>query len=596
MRKGLLWVEKLAIIAGLAVLFGCGSSGNNSGGGNNGGGGGGNNPPPQITSLDPAQATAGGPAFTLTVTGTGFVSASVVNWNGAARTTKFQSATVLTAAINANDIAATGSAAVTVVSPEPFGSVISGSVNFPIKPLVQPPLTGAGVIALVSAASDGTPGNAQSGISAISANGRFVAFSSTSSNFTIAGNNGFFNIFLRDTCTAAPAGCAPSTVPISVAPDGSLGNGDSGNSLTFATYPAISADGRYVAFASNATNLVANDSNAVTAIFLRDTCTGAAAGCTPVTALVSVASDGTPANGNSLDPSISSDGRFVVFDSDGANLVGNDNNGKTDVFLRDTCIGAAPGCTPSTVRLSVASDGTEGNDVSNSPAISGGGRYVAFQSFANNLVANGPGLFVNIFVRDTCFGAAAGCTPGTSLVSLGPGGVFGNEGSTFPTISGDGRFITFASLASNLVAGGTTQGVNSVFVRDTCAGVAGCTPATSLVSLSSAGAQGNGASGLPTISSSGRFIAFNSDADNLVIGDTNGSTDVFVRDTCAGAPAGCSPSTVIVSVKPDGTQGNFNSSIPSISADGHFLTFGGGASNFVPVAAPSDIFLAGTSF
>ena len=596
MRKGLLWVEELAIIAGLALLLGCGSSGNNSGGGNNGGGGGGNNPPPQIISLDPAQATAGGPGFTLTVTGTGFVSASVVNWNGTARTTTFQSATVLTAAIGANDIAVTGSAAVTVVSPESFGSVISGSVNFPIKPVVQPPPTSAGVIALVSAATDGTPGNAESGISAISANARFVAFSSTSSNFTTAGNNGFFNIFLRDTCNAAPTGCTPSTVPVSVAPDGSLGNGDSGDSLTFATYPAIGADGRYVAFASNATNLVANDSNAVTAIFLRDTCIGAAAGCTPATTLVSVASDGTPANGNSLDPSISSDGRFVVFDSDGANLVGNDTNGNTDVFLRDTCIGAPQGCTPSTVRLSVASDGTQGNDISNSPAISGGGRYVAFQSFANNLVANGPGLFVNIYVRDTCFGAAAGCTPGTSLISLGPGGALGNDGSTFPTISGDGRFITFASFASNLVAGGTTQGVNNVFVRDSCAGVAGCTPATNLVSLSSAGAQGNGASGLPTISSSGRFIAFNSDADNLVIGDTNGFTDVFVRDTCIGAPAGCTPSTVIVSIKPDAMQGNFNSSIPSISADGHFLTFGGGASNFVPVVAPSDIFLAKASF
>ena len=462
---------------------------------------------------------------------------------------------------------------------------------------MPPPLTGAGVIALVSAATGGTPGNAQSQLAAISSNGRFVSFSSLSSNFTTTANNGFSNVFLRDTCTAAPAGCSPSIIPVSLAPDGSLGNSDSGDSVNFATVPALSADGRFVAFASAATNLVPNDTNPVTAIFLRDTCVGAAAGCSPVTTLISVASDGSPANADSFDPAISADGRFVAFDSLATNLVANDTNAASDVFLRDTCIGAPSGCISSTVRLSIASDGTQGNDTSTSPAISANGRFITFQSGAKNLVTSDNTTFIDVFVRDTCLGAASGCVPSTSLVSLGAGGAFGNEGSTFPSINTDGRFIAFASFASNLIPGGTAQDQENVFVRDTCAGApAGCMPATSLVSQSSVGAQGNQASGLPSISATGRFVAFNSDADNLVSGDTNSFTDVFVRDTCVGVPAGCTPSTVIVSIKTNGTQGNFNSSIPAITADGHFVAFSGGASNFAAVVAPSNVFLAHTSF
>jgi len=592
MRRPRRLVYGLALVAGSLLSLSCGA-----GSANSGGSGGGGDTTPSIILINPAGATAGGPGFTLTVSGVGFISTSAVNWNGAPRATTLHSATVLSAAIAGADIAISGSATVTVVNPTSFGEAISNIVNFPINPVVIPPPTGAGVVALVSAADDGTPGNRQSDIGTISSTGRFVAFASLASNFSSMSNNSFYNIFLRDTCSAAPTVCAPSIIDVSVAPDGSLGNGDSGSSIGFAKYPALSGDGRYVGFVSNATNLVAGDTNGSTDVFLRDTCVGAVGGCSPSTTLISVATDGTQGNGGSSDPSISGDGRFVVFDSNATNLVANDTNAAADVFLRDTCIHAPSSCTPSTVRLSVASDGTQGNDASDSPAISASGRFVAFQSYAKNLVADDTSLFIEIFVRDTCFNATGSCTPSTTLVSVGPGGALGNAGSTFPAINADGRFIAFASFASNLVPGGTLPFLNSVFVRDTCAGMlAGCSPATSLVSVSSSGIQGNDASGLPAISSTGRFIAFNSDAKNLVIGDTNGFTDVFVHDTCAGADVPCFPSTVIVSIKLDGTQGNFNSAIPTISADGHFVSFIGGSSNLVPIVAASNVFLARTSF
>jgi len=589
----------LATLLGALFLVGCGGGNSSAGGGGGNRGGGGGNQVPQITSLNPASATAGGAAFTLTVNGTGFESASVVDWNGSARPTAFQSATQLTASISSADIAASGSASVSVVNPASFGSIISNQINFPINPATPPPPSPAAVLEIVSLATNGAQGDRDSGLASISPTGRFVAFVSLATNFASVPNNGFENIFLRDTCNAAPAGCAPSTIPVSVAPDGSLGNGDSGSSFGFATIPAISSNGRFVAFASDATNLVAGDTNGSTDIFLRDTCTGAPAGCTPNTIRVSVASDGTQSNDSSFDPSISADGRFVAFDSKATNLVTNDNNAASNVFLRDTCIAAPAGCVPSTTRISVASDGTQGNDASTSPAISANGRFVTFQSGAKNFAPNDTSLFLDVFVRDTCFGAASGCTPSTSLVSIGLGGQLGNNASTFPTISSDGRFIAFPSFATNLTADAVTQGVENVFVRDTCVGApAGCVPATTLVSVSNAGVSGNGASGLPSIGANGRFVAFNSDAQNLVSGDTNGFTDVFVRDTCLGAAAPCTASIVRASVAANGIQGNFNSAIPAISADGHFVVFQSGASNLVPNDANgfTDVFLANTSF
>ena len=147
-------------------------------------------------------------------------------------------------------------------------------------------------------------------------------------------------------------------------------------------------------------------------IFVRDTCTGAPAGCAPAVTLASIGLSSNPADGGSISPSISADGRYVTFLSSAMNLVDSDTNGVTDVFVRDTCAGAPSGCTPSTQRISVATNGTQANGASTSATISATGRYVTFKSAATNL-GSASSSASGIFLRDTCAGAASACTPST---------------------------------------------------------------------------------------------------------------------------------------------------------------------------------------
>ena len=330
-----------------------------------------------------------------------------------------------------------------------------------------------------------------------------------------------------------------TSMRVSVNSSGVQGND---NSLS----ASISADGRYVAFYSRADNLVSGDTNGVEDVFLRDTQAG-------TTTRVSVASDGTQANGWSIVTAISGDGRYVAFDSGASNLVSGDTNGVEDVFLRDTQAGT-------TTRVSVASDGKQGNIGSFFPSISTDGRYVAFVSDASNLVSGDTNGTEDIFLRDTLMG-------NTTIVSVDSGGVQGDDYSLYPSISADGHYVAFYSEASNLVSG-DLNGSSDIFVRDTQMGN------TALVSVAADGTQGNGRSYSPSISGDGRYVAFWSDASNLVSGDMNGGTDIFVRDTQTGK-------TTLVSVATDGTQGNFWSRSPSISADGRYVAFESVADNLV---------------
>ena len=283
---------------------------------------------------------------------------------------------------------------------------------------------------------------------------------------------------------------------------------------------------------------------------------------------VSVASDGTEGDNNSNAPSVSADGRYVAFGSAAANLVPGDTNGATDVFVHDRVTGA-------TERVSVASDGTEGTrgnnqptlNSSDAPSISADGRYVAFESVAPNLVPGDTNGEADVSVHDRVTGA-------TTRVSVASDGTEAVGESTFPvlvapSISADGRYVAFESAASNLVPG-DTNGEADVFVHDRVTG------ATTRVSVASDGTEATGGyfivPNAPAISADGRYISFDTAASNLVPGDTNGMTDVFVHDRVTGA-------TTRVSVASDGTQGDFHSDAPSISSDGRYIAFETGASN-----------------
>jgi Tol biopolymer transport system component len=339
---------------------------------------------------------------------------------------------------------------------------------------------------------------------------------------------------------------------VSVDSAGNLGNRDS-------LFPSISADGRFVAFYSQASNLVPGDTNNTSDIFVRDLLTN-------TTTRVSVDSAGNQGNSFSLGASISADGRFVAFYSEASNLVPGDTNSSRDIFVRDRL-------TNTTTRVSVDSAGNQGNGDSSSPSLSDDGRFVAFPSDASNLVPEDTNGYRDIFVRDTL-------TNTTTKVSVDSAGNQGNFFSFTPSISADGRFVAFESLASNIVPGDTNN-TGDIFVRDTL------TNTTTNVSVDSAGNQANSNSRSPSISADGRFVAFYSDASNLVPEDTNGYRDIFVRDTLTNT-------TTKVSVDSAGNQGNFFSFTPSISADGRFVAFSSSAFNIVPDSYAKDIFVRDT--
>jgi Tol biopolymer transport system component len=535
------------------------------------------NPAPAIASISDQSVGAGWPGFPLTINGTGFVAGTISQWNGLSRPTTILSDTLLTSAIPASDLSSAGAAQIGVVNVSPGGGT-SNTFNFTIKAVSA---GAVGVIERSSIASDLTEGNLGSEQVSISGDGRFIAFSSDATTLVPNDTNGFTDIFLRDTCIGAPAGCLPSVIRLSVATDGTQSDGIS-------SQPAISANGRYVAFVSSADNLVPGDTNQFDDVFVRDTCFGAPAGCVVSTARVSLLSNGSQTLLESEEPAISADGRFVAFVSGMSDFYYGAN---FNVFVRDTCVGAPAGCNPSTTLISALPNGQAASIDSEIPVISSDGRFVAFES-TDQMTTDDTDQAFDVFLRDTCVGASAGCSPSTILVSQGDAGSQSANGAFASSISGTGRFVIFDTSNSG-------AGAASVFVRDTCTGApAGCSASTTLVSVGSGGAVATLDSRGGSLSADGRFVAFESDAGNLVSGDTNNHTDVFVRDTCVGAPAGCTPSTTLLSITREGVQGNGRSFSPVISGDGHFVAFISSASNLAPgdTNQCDDVLLSRTGF
>ena len=410
-----------------------------------------------------------------------------------------------------------------------------------------------GVTERVSVSSQGTAGDDDSQFAAISADGRFVAFVSRASTLVAGDTNGTSDVFVRDRV-------AGTTERVSVDSRGRQSAGADAGGVLDINFgrPAISADGRYVAFASSATNLVKGDRNSVPDVFVRDRVAG-------TTERVSVASRKVQGNGDSSDPAISADGRFVAFASFADNLVPGDTNFTSDVFVVDRNGGAPQ-------RVSLSNTGGQGENTSDSPSISADGRFVAFVSSSDALVPGDGDGASDVFVRDR----VAGTTVGVSVAPTASG--FGATSSS-PSITPDGRFVAFDSWEPDLVPGDTNNSFD-VFVRDRATG------ALERVSVNTAGAEGNDWSLAPSISSDGRFVAFHSIATNLVADDNNFDFDVFVRDRLNGT-------TVRASVRTDGTEGgqSLGSTNPSISADGQVVAFESEA-DLVPADTgfPVDVF------
>ncbi len=339
-------------------------------------------------------------------------------------------------------------------------------------------------------------------------------------------------------------------------------SGAQANSLSY--FPSLSEDGRYVAFTSGATNLAPGDTNGMRDIFVHDMQTG-------TTTRVSVDSNGMQANSDSTLPSISDDGRYVAFASNASNLVSGDADGLGDIFVHDMQTGI-------TILASVDSSDAKGNNISIGPSISGNGRYVAFASIATNLVLGDTNGALDLFVHDMQTGT-------TTRVSVDSSGIQANgpsnstDGTYDSFISTDGRYVAFESFATNLVPN-DTNGMDDIFVRDLQTGI------TTRVSVDSSGAQGNGSSIFPALSGDGRYIAFRSYATNLVSDDTNGKDDIFVHDMQTGV-------TTRVSVDLNGVQANNRSYNAAISADGQYTAFDSDATNLVPsdTNSATDVFM-----
>jgi WD40-like Beta Propeller Repeat len=525
---------------------------------------------PSVSSISPSSATAGGSAFTLTVNGSNFASGAIVFWTNPSNlmtpvvrpATTFVSASQLTVQISGADIASpvtvqvnvenlnvapTSNSVNFVINPGPAGGakVISKGANgaAPNGSSFDPVLSSTGRFVafsstatnlivpntqfpegyvldtclgadgctpstqLVSAVTGGSSeGNGQGGAApSINNLGRFVGFTSTATNLVIP-NTHIEQVYLRDTCAGSP-GCTPITALASVKQTGGEPNGA-------ATGFMIANNSCNAAFASSATDVVGGVTTPNEVYLTSCSANGPAGGFTTSGTLVSADNSGIPGNnqGSAVQPAISSDGRFVAFSSNQPNLPGAPGGGLQEIYVRDTCTSATSGCAPATTLVSV--DSATGNPfAANSvlPSISDDGRFVVFRTDVPQVL----GVKGIVSLRDTCnssSGPVAGCTASTTTISVAANGTAANNtssvGVTQHAISGDGRFVVFDSLATNLVNPATVG--NQVFVRDTCksssGAVSGCTPRTVLISIDSKGNPTGGSGG--AISDDGHFAAF----------------------------------------------------------------------------------------
>ncbi|MEE4637497.1 MAG: hypothetical protein V2J42_01995 [Wenzhouxiangella sp.] len=396
----------------------------------------------------------------------------------------------------------------------------------------------AAEIERISVAGDGSQASGDSYRAAISGDGAVVAFQSNAANLVAADTNGWVDVFVRDLDTG-------STTIASLQPDGS-------ETQSYSKAPSISGDGNIVVYESRP--------GGRTSVSVFDRAAGTVEHILP-----STGSGGLPVPPATarLEPAISGNGQFVAFRTRDTLQVlhppsirpeNDDLNTTFDVFVYDRQTQPAP----PVQRISRLSN-DEGLDAdSRRPAISGNGRFLAFMTYSE-LIPDDANNRPDVVLKDRDTGLL-------EVISITPGSTTGNGSSFDPAISGDGRFVAFRSDADDLVPG-DSNGSWDIFVRDRVAGT------TERVSVSSSGEQADHHSAEPSISDDGRFVAFRSTASNLVSDDSNQHADIFVHDRLTGQ-------TVRVG-QPPNDESNGNSANPAISADGAWIAFESDATNLV---------------
>ncbi len=385
----------------------------------------------------------------------------------------------------------------------------------------------------VTVDSNGAQANGYSDFGALARGGNFVVFNSAANNLVPGDTNNKSDVFVHDLSTGV-------TTRESVDSNGVLGN-----SWSASTNVGISADGRFVVFGSLSTELVPGDVNGQDDIFLRDRLLG-------TTTLSSLGSAGQQGAWESVDPSVSNDGRYVSFTSRSPNFVSPDTNGTNrDIFVRDLVAGT-------TVLASIGPQGSQSSFGAFDSVISGDGRFVAFRSESPNMVPVGA-YYKQIFVRDLVLGT-------TAIESISTAGVPANAASSGAFLSTDGRYMTFFSAATNLVLSGLPGG----FLRDRVTGT------TELVTKGYGGVDTNIACGIDSVSDDGRFILFSGYATNVLphYGYPTPGVQGWIRDTVGG-------DNVPVAMEWLNSQ-PVGALMTGMSADGQVAMFRAGANNVVP--------------
>jgi hypothetical protein len=428
-----------------------------------------------ISYITPSSRPAGCPGFTLDIQGAGFVNDAVVSWNNSPRTTNFESSSELLATINASDVATPGPVSIVVTTPalsgqQNQGNNFSNIVSFTVGPVPTappgqvatcpaPPTFPPTITALSTPSGTAAGPNNNPVGTTVEIAGNY--FGGLQNNSTVTFNT---TAGTTPTSTAATVTSWSGTLITVTVPDVPLPTGATSVAATIVITVGGVVSAPISPGANSFTVLPTPSTSSSTSLK-----SSLAAG----NVIWSFASTANP--------------RFAAVAAPSADLSAG-VNGPDKIYLRDTCQGAQPGCSPTTTLVSVGEDGADPNGASRSPSVSASGRFVAFVSDASNLVPGDANGVADIFLRDTCVNAPTGCVPTTTRVSVGPDGAESNGASASPLISFEGRFVAFDSAATNLVSDGqvnTTGTPGGAFLWDTCVGVPGCTPSLTRLSVPS---------------------------------------------------------------------------------------------------------------